>query len=91
MNEKKKVVAIILLILLGPVGGHDFYARKTIAGFLHVILFVAWLWMLFFGSVINIYNSELYAAFLLAANGIFVFVELIMLLVSHKYGECTKW
>lgn len=91
MSEKKKIVAIILLVLLGGVGGHDFYARKTIAGFVHLILFVAWLWMLLFGSAINIYNSGLYAAFLLAANGIFVFVELIMLLVSPKYGECVKW
>ena len=46
---KRKLFALLLWLFLGVWGGHDFYAGKKWLGVAHVLLFFAWLWMLFFG------------------------------------------
>ena len=75
----------------GVWGGHDFYAGKKWLGVAHVLLFFAWLWMLFFGVLIPINGYEFFAFLILLVLCAMTFVELLALLISSKYGECSRW
>ena len=62
---KRKLFALLLWLFLGVWGGHDFYAGKKWLGVAHVLLFFAWLWMLFFGVLIPINGYEFFAFLIL--------------------------
>ena len=83
--------ALLLWLFLGVWGGHDFYAGKKWLGVAHVLLFFAWLWMLFFGVLIPINGYEFFAFLILLVLCAMTFVELLALLISSKYGECSRW
>ena len=88
---KRKLFALLLWLFLGVWGGHDFYAGKKWLGVAHVLLFFAWLWMLFFGVLIPINGYEFFAFLILLVLCAMTFVELLALLISSKYGECSRW
>ena len=66
-------------------------AGKKWLGVAHVLLFFAWLWMLFFGVLIPINGYEFFAFLILLVLCAMTFVELLALLISSKYGECSRW
>lgn len=86
-----QAVRALLWLFLGVWGGHDFYAGKKWLGVAHVLLFFAWLWMLFFGVLIPINGYEFFAFLILLVLCAMTFVELLALLISSKYGECSRW
>ena len=90
-NPQCKLFALLLWLFLGVWGGHDFYAGKKWLGVAHVLLFFAWLWMLFFGVLIPINGYEFFAFLILLVLCAMTFVELLALLISSKYGECSRW
>ena len=47
--------------------------------------------MLFFGVLIPINGYEFFAFLILLVLCAMTFVELLALLISSKYGECSRW
>ena len=90
-RHDRELFALLLWLFLGVWGGHDFYAGKKWLGVAHVLLFFAWLWMLFFGVLIPINGYEFFAFLILLVLCAMTFVELLALLISSKYGECSRW
>ena len=89
---KRKLFALLLWLFLGVWGGHDFYAGKKWLGVAHVLLFFAWLVDAVLRRAPSRSTATSFFAFLiLLVLCAMTFVELLALLISSKYGECSRW
>lgn len=90
MNGKKKIVALVLLILFGGVGAHNFYAGKTAWAFVNLSLTLVFTVTSFLGMVMTTI-APFFGYIALFANAIIILVQFIQIIVKDKYGECERW
>ena len=86
-----QAVRAAAVVVPRSVGRARLLRREEVVGVAHVLLFFAWLWMLFFGVLIPINGYEFFAFLILLVLCAMTFVELLALLISSKYGECSRW
>ena len=103
VGGKSKMTAALLAFFLGGIGVHNFYLGEKTKGLIHIALAVLGVILMVAGGASAVSDANaggsgaggsglaMFGYFLLFANGIWAFVEFIMLLVKNDRDFAAKY